>query len=181
MSREVRPKDRWMTPPDLLRKISEIMGSDPWIDLACSEENALATSWVGEHAAVILGERMDLNEGLFSLDPREIAERSTGWAWLNPPYSRGNMPVFTDWLRRYVDAGGTAILCSMMAPTAGWYQRNVRPHAHYVIVPTRRVQFIAPEGVRSSSAMHATILTKMVQDPRKLCVEAPIWRWLEYR
>lgn len=152
MSRKIIPKDRWMTPPDLIRQVSEIMGSDPWIDLACSEENALAASWVGEHEAVILGDRMTLDEGLLSLDPREIAERAAGWAFMNPPYSRGNLPVFA---KKAIEASAyfPVFMLIPFVPCDKWWGEVLDQSTAYegVLLPRRRVNFVPPEGVKPSS------------------------------
>ena len=168
MSVKIYDRDRWATPQHVVDAVAEVLGGPPQIDLAASEHNAKADEYIAENFAHLLyldeditPYRVDLSDGLFSLDPRVLAGQHYGWAWLNPPYSRGNMEKFTAWAAEYVEHGGTIALCHRPDFSAGWYQKNVLPHAYMLLLPSKRIRFIPPDGVEGSSPNFAAVITVM--------------------
>lgn len=168
MSVKVNARDRWATPQQVVDAVAKVLGEQPEIDLAASEHNAKARTYVTDHFAHLArrGEslalfRVELEEGLFSLDPKDVVASTYSWAWLNPPYSRGNMERFTSWASKYVEHGGTVALCHRPDFSAGWYQDNVLPHASMLLLPSKRIRFIPPDGIGGSSSNFAAVITVM--------------------
>lgn len=163
---KILDRDRWSTPPALIDGVSEFMGSRPAIDLAANASNKVSDSWVGEQELTLTRDSYTLTQplmrGLLSVDPTGIAGIiGDGWAWLNPPYSRGNMARFTAWAAAYVEAGGTVALCSRPDMSTTWYQQNVLPHASRILAPETRVHFIPPPGLDGDGPAFAAIVTIM--------------------
>lgn len=146
MSASVHTRDRWATPQRVVDAVAKVLGGPPEIDLAASDHNAKAAEYLTEFShCVMVGDegpapfKMGLQEGLFDLSPRGMAESSAGWAWLNPPYSRGNMERFTAWAAEYVEHGGTVALCHRPDLSTSWYQDNVLPYAKMLLLPSKRI------------------------------------------
>lgn len=166
MIAKVNTRDRWATPQRVVDAVSWILGEPPEIDLSASECNAKAEEYITESFAYLAFSsptpiRIELSDGLFSLDPEAMASATSSWAWLNPPYSRGNMERFTAWASKYVEHGGTVALCHRPDFSAGWYQKNVLPHASAMLLPSKRIHFIPPDGVEGSSSNFAAVITVM--------------------
>jgi len=168
MSAKVYTRDRWATPQRVVDAVARILGEPPEIDLAASEQNTKAAGYVTESFVHIAFSdecldpcRVNLENGLFSLDPEDVAGVFDGWAWLNPPYSRGNMERFTAWAAEYVNHGGTVALCHRPDFSTSWYQDNVLPHAKMLLLPSKRIHFIPPDGIKGSSSNFAAVITVM--------------------
>lgn len=138
-NRKTTTRDLWETPGYVIDALSEIMGSRPVIDLAANAGNAKADEFI---------EDCD-GGGLLALDPSEVAGRfgQNGWAFCNPPYSRGNLPAFTAWCADYARAGGAVIMLIPHAHGTRYWQENVRPVERAWFIPSRRVKFDPPGGV----------------------------------
>lgn len=166
MSAKVNTRDRWATPQRVVDAVAEFLGEQPEIDLAASERNAKAAEYITESFAYLAFSsptpiRVELSDGLFGLDPKVLAAAVRGWAWLNPPYSRGNMERFTAWAAEYVEHGGTVALCHRPDFSTSWYQDNVLPHARMLLFPSKRIHFIPPDGIEGSSSNFAAVITVM--------------------
>lgn len=174
MSVEIHDRDRWATPQHVVDAVAEVLGGPPEIDLAASDQNTKAARYVTEGFVYpvfrdegLTPYRVNLKDGLFSLSPEETAGEHYGWAWLNPPYSRGNMERFTSWAAEYVEHGGTIALCHRPDFSAGWYQKNVLPYAYMLLLPSKRIRFIPPDGIEGSSPSFAAVVTVMQSGNRK--------------
>lgn len=161
-------RDRWATPQRVVDAVAKVLGGPPEIDLAASEQNAKAFRYVTEgfvypvfNDECLTPCQVNLENGLFSLEPEGVAGESYGWAWLNPPYSRGNMERFTAWAAEYVEHGGTVALCHRPDFSTSWYQDNVLPHARMLLLPSKRIHFIPPDGIEGRSSNFAAVITVM--------------------
>lgn len=168
MSAKVHARDRWATPQGVVDAVAKVLGGPPKIDLAASEHNAKARTYVTEQFAHLARRheslalfRVELEDGLFSLDPKDVVASTYSWAWLNPPYSRGNMERFTAWAAEYVKHGGAVALCHRPDFSTSWYQDNVLPHARMLLLPSKRIHFIPPDGIEGSSSNFAAVITVM--------------------
>lgn len=152
--RQIATRDRWATPSVLVDAVAhlEFGGTPPIVDLCCTDENAKAEAKITE----------ELN--LFRLSPVEMAswmKSPTCWAWMNPPFSRGNLPMFTRWGRAFVEAGGTLAVLTPARMSDGWFRKNIYMHAHTILIPHRRIAFEPPEGVSASSSRDNHCVTIM--------------------
>ena len=135
-TRSLTERDYWATPVQVVESISKVMGSKPAADLAATPENAKAYIYFTEE------------DDLLSLHPATLARKfGRRWVWLNPPYSRGNLPAFTEWANRYVEAGGEIVLLMPTSHGTNYFQKNVRPYAKRLLLAARRIKFVAPDGV----------------------------------
>lgn len=50
---------------------------------------------------------------------------AAGWLWCNPPYSRGNLPAWSEKARAEVQRGAALVMLVPAAVGAGWFQENV--------------------------------------------------------
>lgn len=161
---QVTERDLWATPQAVVDAVAGVMmttmGVVPYIDLACSPDNAKAHYRITESVhdwRVPSDWELDAmtseDEGLFGFCPMTAARlmRIHHWAWLNPPYSRGNLPRFTAWAAAFAQYGGTVALCVPASHSDSWWRENVTPHARMILQPDRRIQFEPPPGVEPSS------------------------------
>lgn len=157
---QVTERDLWATPQAVVDAVWSVMGRAPYIDLACSPGNAKANYRITESVhdwRLPSGWDVDAtyseDRGLFGICPITAAELMDlhAWAWLNPPYSRGNLPRFTAWAASFAQAGGTVALCVPSSHSDSWWRKNVAPHARMILQPDRRIQFDPPAGVTPSS------------------------------
>lgn len=145
-------RDHWATPQHVVDAVSAVMGRAPIIDLCASADNAKAELWIGEYESHV-PELDNPTDGLLSIPPEWIVDEYLGaseWAWLQPPYSHGNMPKFTSYAADLVVLGCTVVMLSMASQSDGWWRENVAPYARMIMIPDRRIQFIPPEGVKST-------------------------------
>lgn len=163
----ITARDLWATPPALVEAVTGIMGAPPIVDLTALPNNAKAGFWYAQTAkdshvppdwpqvpAVddqsLFGS--ECTSGLLSINPAILAATipRSAWAWMNPPYSKGNLPAFTAWARAFAEAGGTVALCVPASQSDGWWRENVAPICRMILIPDRRVQFVAPEDIEAS-------------------------------
>ena len=155
----VHDRDRWSTPKSVVDAVSNLLRSRPAIDLAASPHNAVADVYFTEKHGGLLSQAPYIVYN--SMRNREICN----WAWLNPPYSRGNMELFTEWAARYVESGGVVALCHRPDLSTKWYLENVLPYAKALLVPSKRIRFIPPDGVSESAPNFAALITIMSTKP----------------
>lgn len=95
--------DDFATPPEIFEPLNKKYQFN--LDLAASETNKKATAF-------------------YSLDRKcpNLIENFSGWAWCNPPYSKPNLPFFTQAVKASVQRG--SLKCVMLLPAtpdAGWF------------------------------------------------------------
>lgn len=83
-----------------------------------------------------------------------LAQEWYGRVWLNPPYSRGQPPL---WLERLINhpTGGIALL--NMSANALWFHRAVWGSATAVLIPRSRIAFCHATGTPGSSPRYDNV------------------------
>lgn len=147
-------RDKWATPQSLVDAVGRIAfgGQAPTYDLCASKENTKARYFCSEGEENLF-DYLDIFTGhpYVTIPP-------SAWAWMNPPYSRGNLHRFCK--AAYEIAGNmpVAVLTPAMM-SDGWYRDFLAPRAQQILVPTSRVQFIPPPGVKASGTAQNHIVT----------------------
>lgn len=146
MARVVTDRDKWETPIELVKAFEKRSGYKVVLDLAASKENAKAERFLTEK-----DDFLSLSEDdLMKLGFRVSRTCNGAIAWLNPPYSKGNLEAFTAQAARLSKYCFVAVLVPM-SPSDGWWVRNIDSVLYKMYLPSKRVQFIPPEGIKASS------------------------------
>ena len=165
--------DEWQTPPSLFTALN----ADPVygrfnLDPCCTENNCLC----------VMGLAVDLGyDGLkeswsdYSINGERVR------AFMNPPYSRGNIGQWTAKARREAEAGRVAVAGLIKAdPSTLWWQRDVM-QASVLLFCDRRVRFIDPSlGKPTGSPTFASCIA--IWDARlpEYALDHPVprmWGW----
>lgn len=151
-------RDCWETPQSLVDAVAAILGGPPLVDLCASKDNAKARYYVSKGGYIMDADdtrdpRTRGSNGLFEIPPKDIVGwvanfDEFSWAWMNPPYSRGNIDKFTAWAADYARAGGNVAVLTPASFSDGWFVRNIAPMASRYLLPTKRVQFVPPKGIQ---------------------------------
>lgn len=153
------PGDERQTPRWLFEACARSWG--PFvIDCAATKENALCDQWFGPGS----GLREDALSGpiilrVVTFKPYPPQGYPVGMrAWLNPPYSRGNIGKFMAWARDQAIDGWTVCCLVPFDPSVKWWRENIgdpaRPHPWVgeVVAVEGRVRFPHPSKERTGGA-----------------------------
>lgn len=136
--------DEWQTPPEMFAALdANLVYGRFTLDVACTEANCLCA----------LGLAQDLgHDGLqepwsdYSANGRRVR------AFMNPPYSRGNIGKWVRKARLEAATGDVMVAGLLMVdPSTSWWQRDVM-QASVLLFCDRRVRFIDPETMRPAGA-----------------------------
>lgn len=149
----VTPRDYWGTPDYIIKEIEALTKYKIRVDLCATADNAKAPIYVTEEDDLLSFGPDDW------LDLRRKGDGPRGpfpfndWAaFMNPPYSRGNLPVFA---KKAIEASAyfPVFMLIPFVPCDKWWGEVLDQSTAYegVLLPRRRVNFVPPEGVKPSS------------------------------
>lgn len=128
--------DEWQTPPGLFGELN----AHPYfgrftLDVACTQANCLCD----------LGLARDLGHDGLAEDWSDYSTNSERVrAWMNPPYSRGNIDRWVKKAADEADTGDVMVAGLVKAdPSTRWWQKYVM-QASVILFCDRRVRFIDP-------------------------------------
>jgi len=110
--------DHWQTPRPLFDELDREFGFQ--LDAAASESNALCASYLTEE------------DDALQLSWRELAER----VWINPPYSRGNLPAFLEKAVKEAQHGCTVVALVPADTSTKWW--------HEFAMQAAEIRFLRP-------------------------------------
>ncbi len=142
------PRDCWMTPPWLCSQLGKMMGVTFTLDAFASNYNALCMRY----------------NSIKDDTPREWHEPT----FANPPYTREG---FAEMLRQAKKAAAPFACVVPPRVRSPWFREMVEGGCS-VWVPTKRVAFVPPPGVKSSSPRYDTVV--LVSG-----IESPTMMWFE--
>lgn len=116
--------DEFWTPRDIIRAL-EAKNSAPYaVDLAANEKNAVAPMWIGLDGARGKGGGWGGGPDALGWDFEHVVRAAEGPVWLNPPFSKPNLPAFTG---KAFDAAPRLLhpldMLVPVSPRAGWFRR----------------------------------------------------------
>ena len=132
--------DLWRTPPEVFALAKSFISPGEFvIDVAATQSNSLCESYIDERT-----------------DGLKVEWSLLGWAFCNPPYSRGNLPRWTLKSVHEALAGRQSVL---LLPFTGeeWFCEHVVGRAQIVVLRPR-VAFLRPDGSVGGSPRTASCL-----------------------
>ena len=136
--------DEWQTPPALFAALNtEPVYGRFNLDVACTEANCLCER----------GLARDLGyDGLQESWSDYAANGERVRAWMNPPYSRGNIGQWTAKARQEAATGRVAVAGLIKVdPSTLWWERDVM-QASVLLFCDRRVRFVDPTTGKPAGA-----------------------------
>lgn len=134
--------DNWMTPDNLYSKLKNEFHFV--LDAACTIENSkcyfglfIDDNW--DALTVNWKEEIDWFYG------EHTKNRTNYNVWLNPPYSKPNLELFTQKAYEESQKGCTVVGLIPLVCSPKWYDKYVMNKAHEIRFCTKRVRFIDPE------------------------------------
>jgi phage N-6-adenine-methyltransferase len=157
-------RQRWRTPDDFFELLDREFAFD--IDVAADSVNTKCQHWIQESNDALTSDWFHKGErywvDMFS-------------AWCNPPYK--DPKAWIDKAAEETDyiPGSVAVLLLNHDASTAWYQRAINTASEIRILTNRRIQFIAPDGVKASSNAKAQCVIVF----RKKQASAPchVWHW----
>jgi len=149
-------KNSWGTPINFLHSARSAMGSID-LDPATSEqanENVMATNY-------------------FTVDDNGLEQHWEGNTWLNPPYSKDLIGKFMHKLVNHYVNGDVeqAIVLTNACQDTQWFNDTLALHATAYCFPSKRIQFIPPQGIKASSNSRGQVFTYLGDDPTAFITE----------
>jgi phage N-6-adenine-methyltransferase len=129
---ETRRED-WGTPLDLYDSLNEYF--DFAVDLAATEENALAPEYVVD---------------FFKEDWKSMRDYENKWCWCNPPYGTKGVG---EWVKHVVEVGCNCVMLIPASVGADWWQNVWNGAARICFVRGRLAFQGAPHGAMFDSAL----------------------------
>lgn len=128
-------KDDWETPQDLFDKLNDEFGFS--LDVAATEENSKCEMYSNKFTNA-------LTHDWFFYDERDDYYFGINSAWMNPPYSRGNIEKFCQ--KAYEESQKGCVVVGLLPGDSStkWFHKYVMK-AHEIRFCTKRVQFIDPD------------------------------------
>lgn len=129
--------DDWYTPPAMLDAIGLTFDLDP-----CSPGPG---HWVPARK-------------VYTIHDDGLRQTWAGLVFMNPPFGarHGHVP----WLRKFV-AHGNGVAVVRAYTSSGWFHDEVAPHAHTLLFPRGKTQFVRPDGSIGKSPGHGVVLLGM--------------------
>lgn len=154
-------RDAWETPKQLFDVLDREFGFD--IDVACTQFNRKCG----------IGLEVDLDRD--AMQHEWFPNHCSPVAWCNPPYSNPK-----PWVQRAIDEtnetpGSVAVMLLNHDASTGWYKLALEHASEIRIMTGKRVQFVAPDGIKASSNAKAQCVIVF----RKKQHNAPchLWHW----
>lgn len=93
--------------------------------------------------------------------------------FLNPPYSKDLIGKFMTKVTDHYVAGdiNQAIVLTNNCPDTAWFDNTLAVHGSAFCFPSKRIQFIAPKGVRTSSNSRGQVFTYLGNNPQSFIAE----------
>jgi site-specific DNA-methyltransferase (adenine-specific) len=128
-------KDTWQTPEYVFNWLDNIFDFD--IDVCASESNTKCNNYFDEEYSAL-----DKNWSISYLDCISYNKKAPT-CWMNPPYSRGNLPLF---MKKAYEEGlnGCTVVCLAPLDMTAWVRDWVIGKAE-VWIPDERINFINPD------------------------------------
>lgn len=149
---ELRYSDEWETPKDIVQAVAIAVGvshlKHPFaLDLAAAPETTVAPKFFSLH-----------DSALNHLPWHRLTPKR--WQWLNPPFSKPNLTLFTAAMVNAVRNGGRIAGILPCSPSAIWFQNSIlkpfdiRDVHHLETGPLRGVEH---SGIAWREAVHARV------------------------
>lgn len=116
--------DEFWTPRDIIAELERLNGAKYAVDLAANEKSTVAPMWIGLDGVRGKGGGWGGGPDALGWDFEHVVRSAAGPAWLNPPFSKPNLPEFTG---KAFDAAPRLLHpLDMLVPVssrAGWFRR----------------------------------------------------------
>jgi len=146
-------KDLWETPQEVVDAVVKRIGMPIVLDVCATTETTKATTFFGpgsvdKDAFSVSWEYAMRSEYIAELN---LDYHNIGMAWMNPPYSRGNLARWTQRAKEFAQAGHFISCLVPHASDTTWWQENIEPQASLILLPTKRIRFLRPDGTPGDS------------------------------
>lgn len=146
-------KDLWETPWEVVGAVKKRVGMPVVLDVCATAETAKAVPFFGPGG--ICQDAFDVSWGRIMdeeyVSGVQLGYAGTGMAWMNPPYSRGNLNRWTRRAKEFAQSGYFIACLVPHAPDTTWWQENIEPQASLILMPTKRIRFLRPDGTPGDS------------------------------
>ncbi len=160
-TKENKIRDSWETPQDLFDVLDGEFGF--YIDVCASRSNSKCNQFIDEctDAFMSSGDWFDPHERMV--------------AWCNPPYSNPLKPVARSIIEVNDKPGSVVVMLLNHDASTKWYKLALENASEIRIMTGKRVQFVAPDGIKASSNSKAQCVIVF----RKKQHSAPchVWHW----
>lgn len=143
--------NEWYTPAEYIHTVRQVLGE---IDLdPASNKTAQKT---------VRAKRF------YTQENNGLDKKWKGRVFMNPPYERGLVSVFTDKLVSHVEAGdvSTAVLLVNNATESQWFQEAARASAA-ICFPCHRIKYDTPDGPHTGSPLQGQAFMYFGEDVPK--------------
>lgn len=153
----------WGTPLDLYNKLDEEFHFE--LDACASVDNH-------KHKNYITIEQ----------DSLTVDWSQYGSVWVNPPYSRGLIRPFMQYVNDMSEEGTCVVTLTRFDPSAKWFQHLVDGKADEVRMLDRRVKFVGQDGEPLAAYNFPCCVsiynpTKMVYQVPRMVTKYRVWGW----
>lgn len=136
--------DLAQTPWYLIKQLEQLSGYPIKFDLCASVDTTKAKDFFDKKMNALRINWVDYLQLRGQQGPQLLGSHYA--AWMNPPFSEGF--AFTQKAADESRNGMVVIGCVKDAPDTDWFQQNVESQATVIYKPTRRIQFLKPDGSR---------------------------------
>ena len=140
-------KDLWETPQEVVDAVVDRIGMPVVLDVCSTRSSTKARTWFGPGGVREDAMSQDWAEWMTLI----TGETGPGIAWMNPPYSRGNLSRWTSEAMRLANNRHMIACLVPHAPDTTWWQEYIDPQASLIMMPTRRIRFLRPDGTPGDS------------------------------
>lgn len=159
-------RQEWETPQDFFDVVDAEFGFD--IDVCATSANTKCSHFIG-----LQGNALDICVRWY--DPYE----GGGTAWCNPGFT--NIGPWMEKAYAEVIGGDTTVVVVMalVSPSTKWWRDWAMKASEIRLLGGKRVQFVAPEGVKQSSNARENCLIIFRPNPHNRKPDIWTWDWTE--